>query len=76
MPNAIVKAAAPDPTKDPVYLAERIIKHLQNYINSFVGDKIAPGVDVAVPLSLLAKWYENFMTRLKTSGAGFLERNE
>ncbi|KAF8743570.1 hypothetical protein AX14_002118 [Amanita brunnescens Koide BX004] len=76
LPNAIVKAAAPDPTKDPIYLAERIIKHLQNYINSFVGDSITPGVDIAVPISVLAKWYENFITKLKTTGSGFLERNE
>lgn len=76
MPNAVVKAAAPDPTKDLVALAERIVKHLFNYINSFVGDSFVPGADIAIPMSVLAKWYDNFLTKLKTTGTGFLERNE
>jgi len=76
MPNAVVKAAAPDPTKDLVALAERIVKHLFNYINSFVGGSLAPGTDIAIPMSVLAKWYDNFSTKLKTTGTGFLERNE
>ncbi|KAK2460871.1 hypothetical protein APHAL10511_007341 [Amanita phalloides] len=76
IPTTIVKAAAPDPMKDSAILAERVVKHLFNYLNSFIGDSRVAGVDIAVPMSVLAKWYENFLTKLKTTGTGFLERDE
>ena len=63
-----------EPAKDPVWLAERIVKHLFNYISGFVNGAVGP--ESAVPMGLVAKWYEGFTRKIKTSGAGFLERDE
>jgi hypothetical protein len=30
--------------------------------------------DVAVPMSVIAKWYESFMGKIRAGGVGFLER--
>ncbi|KAF8625075.1 hypothetical protein AX15_005557 [Amanita polypyramis BW_CC] len=77
LPNTVIKAATPyDPSRDPVILAERIIKNLFNYINSFIGCSPTAGTDIAVPMSVLAKWYENFLTKLKATGTAFLERDQ
>ncbi|KAF6756018.1 hypothetical protein DFP72DRAFT_964694, partial [Ephemerocybe angulata] len=54
---------------DTVALAERIVKHLFNYVSGFSGGQ----GDVLVPMSVIMKWYENFTNKLKTGGVGFLE---
>ncbi|KAI6020093.1 hypothetical protein PISMIDRAFT_426188 [Pisolithus microcarpus 441] len=60
---------------DPTILAERIAKHLFNYVSGFVGmDNIGP--DSLIPVGLVARWYENFTSKLRTAGTGFLERLE
>lgn len=55
--------------------AERIVKHLFNYISGFVsGGMVTP--ETAVPMSVIAKWYEAFMAKVKAGGVGFLENVE
>ncbi|KAF8624726.1 hypothetical protein AX17_007057 [Amanita inopinata Kibby_2008] len=80
LPTALTKASAPtDPSKDTSVLAERIVKHLFNYVNSFIGDAATSsraGIDVAIPMSVIAKWYESFMAKVKAGGTAFLERND
>jgi hypothetical protein len=61
--------------KDPTLLAERIVKHLFNYVSGFVGGSgVTP--EVAVPMSIIAKWYESFMGKVRAGGIGFLERGD
>ena len=64
----------PDIAKDPTFLAERIVKHLFNYISGFLGDGLGP--DVMIPMALIARWYESFLGKVKAGGVGFLERGE
>ncbi|KAF9007097.1 hypothetical protein BDQ17DRAFT_1302524 [Cyathus striatus] len=74
LPSALAKPGA-DLTKDPTVLAERIVKHLFNYVSGFLGgSSVTP--DVAVPLSIIAKWYESFLGKVKAGGVGFLERGD
>ncbi|TFK29462.1 DUF775-domain-containing protein [Coprinopsis marcescibilis] len=60
---------------DVVLLAERIVKHLFNYIGGFTGAN-SPTADIAVPMNVIVKWYENFSNKLRTTGIGFLERQD
>ncbi|TFK67612.1 DUF775-domain-containing protein [Pluteus cervinus] len=62
--------------KDPVWLAERIVKHMFNYISGFVGGMGGVGLESAVPMSVVAKWYESFVRKVRAGGIGFLERDE
>ncbi|THU95935.1 DUF775-domain-containing protein [Dendrothele bispora CBS 962.96] len=74
LPSFIAKPNQ-DPSKDPTVLAERIVKNLFNYLSSFTGGgPLTP--DVAVPMGLIAKWYEGFMSKVKNSGVAFLEREQ
>jgi len=63
-----------DLAKDTTLLAERIVKHLFNYIAGFLGDGLGP--DVMIPMALIARWYESFLGKVKAGGVGFLERGE
>ncbi|KDQ32689.1 hypothetical protein PLEOSDRAFT_1033993 [Pleurotus ostreatus PC15] len=78
LPTAIVKSTiAQDVTRDATLMAERVVKHLFNYLSSFVGS--VPGgfaPDVVVPVGMIAKWYDSFLSKVKTGGIGFLERDE
>ncbi|PFH48932.1 hypothetical protein AMATHDRAFT_64291 [Amanita thiersii Skay4041] len=76
LPTTLMKAIAPaDPSKDTAILAERIVKHQFNYINSFIGGAASTrNTDIAVPMSVLAKWYESILAKLKAGGTAFLER--
>ncbi|KIK07065.1 hypothetical protein K443DRAFT_87991 [Laccaria amethystina LaAM-08-1] len=72
LPSALTKPGA-DMMRDPTVLAERIVKHLFNYVSGFTGGSgMSP--DVAVPMSVIAKWYESFMGKIRAGGVGFLER--
>lgn len=64
----------PPTTSDAAVLAERIVKHLFNYLSGFTGSQ--PSADAAIPMSIMAKWYDNFMSKLRAGGIGFLERQE
>lgn len=59
--------------KDPTVLAERIVKHLLNYLSSFLGN--CSSAEVMVPMDLIARWYESFLAKIKAGGTGFLERD-
>ncbi|KAF9064727.1 hypothetical protein BDP27DRAFT_1333025 [Rhodocollybia butyracea] len=61
------------PQSSVTVLAERIVKHLFNYISGFASSSNL-GPDVAVPMGVLAKWYEMFLNKVKNGGTGFLER--
>ncbi|KAF9495256.1 DUF775-domain-containing protein [Pleurotus eryngii] len=78
LPTTIVKSAiAQDATRDATLMAERVVKHLFNYLSSFVGS--GPGgfaPDVLVPMGMIAKWYDSFLSKVKAGGIGFLERGD
>src|ERR1700753_4076558 len=57
---------------DPGYLAEQVVKHLFNFISSFIGTG-AVNENTLVPMSAIVRWYEGFRTKLKNMGPGFLD---
>ncbi|KAL6306867.1 DUF775-domain-containing protein [Sparassis latifolia] len=76
LPSAL---ARPAQSPDSTFLAERIVKHLFNYIASFVagsGGSAALAPESMVPLAVIARWYESFVNRVRNTGIGFLERGE
>ncbi|KAJ8487513.1 hypothetical protein ONZ45_g14311 [Pleurotus djamor] len=57
LPSTLVKAATQDISRDSTLLAERIVKHLFNFLASFVGGGPGGfGPDLMVPLGLITKW--------------------
>jgi hypothetical protein len=61
--------------QDPKVLAERIGKHLFDYLSSFFPDPRAITPDSAVPMGAIKKWYDVFLGKLARSGTGFLEKD-
>jgi len=60
---------------NPAVIAERIAKHLFNYVSSFgTGSKVTPST--MVPMDIIAKWYESVIYKIRTGNIGFLERQE
>jgi hypothetical protein len=75
LPSAMSKPA-PGPS-DGAALAEKIVKHLFNYISGFVsgsGTSLSP--DSMVPMNVIARWYESFLSKVRAGGVGFLDRLE
>jgi len=72
--NSMVVKSGPDPT----LLAERIVKNLFHYISGFApgGGAGAVAADSLVPMGVIAKWYEKFLSKVKAGGVGFLENEE
>jgi len=67
---------APGPS-DGAAFAEKIVKHLFNYISGFVlgsGTELAP--DGMVPMNVIARWYESFLSKVRAGGVGFLDWQE
>ncbi|KAF5343311.1 hypothetical protein D9757_014161 [Collybiopsis confluens] len=60
------------PLPNAALLAERIVRHLLNYLSSFAASGLGP--DVAVPISIIEKWYVTFTNKVKNGGTEFLER--
>jgi protein Hikeshi len=60
-------------TADPGYLAEQVVKHLFNFVSSFVGTGTVDE-NTLVPMGVMVRWYEGFRTKLKNMGPGFLDR--
>ncbi|KAF8128881.1 DUF775-domain-containing protein [Boletus edulis] len=56
-------------------LAERIARHLFNYVSGFVPSG-GVGPESMVPMGVIARWYESFVGKLRAGGTGFLEREE
>ena len=76
LPSSLVKPGV-DLTRDATVLAERIVKHLFNYISGFTGGGggfMSP--EAMIPMGVIAKWYENFLNKVKAGGVGFLERED
>jgi hypothetical protein len=61
---------------DPSVLAERIARHLFNYIAGFAPTGTNIGPESTVSMGIIARWYESFMGKVRAGGVGFLERNE
>lgn len=63
---------------DATLLAERIVKHLFNYLSGFVEGTNGMGVtpESYVQMRTITRWYETFMTKIRTGGTTFLERAE
>ncbi|KXN89715.1 hypothetical protein AN958_05255 [Leucoagaricus sp. SymC.cos] len=74
--NSAVVKVTPDLTKDPNLLANRIINHLFNYVSSFINASGTVTPDVMVPMSIISKWYDNFLSKVRAGGIGFLERSD
>ncbi|KAL9709340.1 hypothetical protein Ac2012v2_007696 [Leucoagaricus gongylophorus] len=74
--NSTLAKSTPDLTKDPALLASRIVGHLFNYVSSFVDASGTMTPNVMVPVSVINKWYDSFLNKIKVGGVGFLERNE
>jgi protein Hikeshi len=67
---------APAPL-DGVILAEKIVKHLFNYVSGFVsgaGTSLSP--ESIVPMNVIARWYESFLSKVRAGGIGFLDRQD
>ncbi|KAI0800074.1 DUF775-domain-containing protein [Fomes fomentarius] len=76
LPSSVAKAQA-NPVADATLMAERVVKNLFNYVSSFVGgNPSAISPDLMIPMGMIAKWYENFVSKVRSSGVGFLERQD
>jgi len=74
LPTAVAKPQQ-SALSDTTLLAEKIVKHLFNYVSGFVsGSGITP--ESAVPMGIIARWYESFIGKVKAGGVGFLENVE
>jgi protein Hikeshi len=75
LPSTLAKSTPP--LSDATILAEKIVKHLLNFVSGFVsgsGTSLSP--ESMVPMSLIAKWYESFLVKARAGGVGFLDRQE
>ena len=74
LPSAVA-APRSNPVSDATLMAERIVKHLFNYISGFAGgNALTP--EVAIPMGTIVRWYESFISKVKNSGVGFLESQD
>ena len=75
LPSAVSNVAS-GPSGGAV-LAEKIAKHLFNYISGFVsGSSTSLSPDSMVPMNVIARWYESFLSKVRAGGVGFLDRQE
>ena len=75
LPSAMSRPA-PAPS-DGVILAEKVVKHLFNYVSGFVsgaGTSLSP--ESIVPMNVIARWYESFLSKVRAGGIGFLDRQD
>ncbi|KAF5384175.1 hypothetical protein D9615_003162 [Tricholomella constricta] len=75
IPSTVARPAG-TAAQDPTLLAERIVKHLFNYVSGFVGGSGGVTPELAVPMSIIVRWYETFMGKVRAGGVGFLERGD
>ncbi|KLO12493.1 DUF775-domain-containing protein [Schizopora paradoxa] len=78
LPSALVK---PQPQgSDAAVMAEKIVKHLFNYLSSFVagsgGSSSVLTPDSYVQMGVVTKWYESFMNKIRSVGIGFLDKQD
>lgn len=73
LPSAVAQKR--DPATDATLLAERTVKHLFNYLSGFAqGGTLTP--ESAVPMGMIVRWYDSFVSKVRNSGIGFLENLE
>jgi protein Hikeshi len=75
LPSTVAKSTPA--LSDVTILAEKIVKHLFNFVSGFVsgsGTSLSP--ESMVPMSLIARWYESFLAKARAGGVGFLDRQE
>ncbi len=73
LPSSVAEAQA-SPVADATLVAERVVKTLFDYVSSFVGgNPSATSPDLMIPMGMIAKWYENFVSKVRSPGVGFLE---
>lgn len=48
------------------------MKHLFNYISGFVSGGVV-AQETAVPMAVIARWYDSFLAKVRAGGVGFLE---
>ena len=68
-------SGTPNLVQNSAALAERVVKHLINYISGFAGGA-AVNSNTMIPMNLIERWYEVFIGKLKAGGPGFFERGE
>lgn len=61
------------PVAEATALAEKIVKHLFNYLSSFAQSASAMTPETPVPMAMILKWYESFVAKLRAGGPGFLD---
>jgi hypothetical protein len=74
MPSSISKPLTG--AADPTFLAERVVKHLINYLSSFATNGPGLTAESYVQLGAIQRWYESFLAKVRAGGIGFLERDE
>ena len=81
MPNGtgpvVSTGVATSTPNDSTLLAEKIVRHLFNYLSSFTsstGTSLTP--DSIVPLGIITRWYESFLTKVRSGGISFLDRED
>ncbi|KZT01606.1 DUF775-domain-containing protein [Laetiporus sulphureus 93-53] len=73
IPSAITRPAITQ--ADTTLLAERIVKHLFNYVSGFAGGGLMTP-ETPIPLAVIARWYEAFVSKVRMVGIGFLENQQ
>ncbi|CUA67751.1 hypothetical protein RSOLAG22IIIB_03178 [Rhizoctonia solani] len=73
--NRLIKPG-PQGLADPTVLAERIVKHMFTYLSSFLSDPGSLSPDTVVPLNIIRRWYDNFLTKIRSGGVSFLENQD
>jgi len=71
LPSALVKPMAA--ANNPTVLAGKIVRHLFNYMSSFVGGGGNLTPESMVPMNAIKNWYDSFTRKLEVGGIGFLE---
>ena len=74
MPSSISKPVTG--AADPTFLAERVVKHLFNYLSSFATNGPGLTAESYIQLGAIQRWYESFLAKVRAGGIGFLERDE
>ena len=75
LPSAVVRSS-PSGLSDPTILAEKIVKHLFNFLSGFASGDGGISPDTFIQMSAITRWYESFVSKIRAGGIGFLERQE
>ncbi|THH09704.1 hypothetical protein EW145_g1828 [Phellinidium pouzarii] len=79
LPSALARPAASSALSEPTALAEKIVKHLFNYLSSFAaGGTSSTGLstDNYVQMRTITRWYETFISKVRAGGTGFLDKDQ